>query len=128
MTKKEIVRQIAADLEVDQTVTKKIVQQCLDRILDVLSETGRIELRNFGVFEIKQRAERKARNPKTNEEVIVPAKRILTFRPGKNVAERLASVNWRAAQADVSPFLEHEADRNLVTRHNVMDLLSSKTE
>lgn len=91
MTKKEIVRQIAADLKVDQTVTKKIVQQCLDRILEVLSKTGRIELRNFGVFEIKQRAERKARNPKTNEEVIVPAKRILAFRPGKNVAQRLAS-------------------------------------
>ncbi len=44
------------------------------------------------------------------------------------LAERLASVNWRAAQADVSPFLEREADRNLVTRDNVMDLLSSKTE
>ena len=44
------------------------------------------------------------------------------------LAERLASVNWRAAQADVSPFLEREADRNLVTRDNAMDLLHSRTE
>jgi hypothetical protein len=44
------------------------------------------------------------------------------------LAERLASVNWRAAQADVSPFLEREADRNLVTRDNAMDLLNSRTE
>jgi hypothetical protein len=43
------------------------------------------------------------------------------------LAERLASVNWRAAQADVSPFLEREADRNLVTRDNAMDLLNSRT-
>jgi len=44
------------------------------------------------------------------------------------LAERLASVNWRAAQADVSPFLEREADRNLVTRDNAMDLLKSRTK
>jgi len=44
-----------------------------------------------------------------------------------DLAERLASVNWRAAQADVSPFLEREADRNLVTRDNAMDLLNSRT-
>ena len=91
MTKKEIVRQIAAELDIDQTITKKVVQRCLDRILEVLQESGRIELRNFGVFEIKQRAARKARNPKTNQEVIVPAKKILTFRPGKNVAQRLST-------------------------------------
>lgn len=89
MTKKEIVREIAADLKVDQTITKDIVQQCLDRILKQLAEHGRIELRNFGVFEIKQRAARKARNPKTNQEVLVPPKRIVSFHAGKNVAHRL---------------------------------------
>lgn len=89
MTKKEIVRDIATEMKIDQTITKAVVQQCLDRILQVLATQGRIELRNFGVFEIKQRAARKARNPKTNQEVFVPAKRILSFRAGKNVAKRL---------------------------------------
>ena len=78
------------------------MQRVFDQILDVLSEQGRIELRNFGVFEIKQRASRKARNPKTNQEVIVPAKRILSFRAGKNVAKRLlnAPVPSDAADSD----------------------------
>ena len=47
---------------------------------------GRIELRNFGVFEVKRRAARKARNPRTNEEVLVPARNVVVFQAGKNVA------------------------------------------
>lgn len=89
MTKRDIVRQIADDLNIDQLLTKRIVQKCLDTILDTLDETGRIELRNFGVFEVKMRAARKARNPKTNEEVHVPPRRMITFQAGKNVAARI---------------------------------------
>jgi nucleoid DNA-binding protein len=86
-----MVREIAAELKIDQIMTKKVVQLCMDGILRVVADQGRIELRNFGVFEMKQRAPRKARNPKTNQEVHVPAKRVLTFRAGKNVAKRLLS-------------------------------------
>lgn len=86
MTKKEIVRDIASELNVDQSLTKRIVQSCLDRMIQVLAEHGRLELRNFGVFEVKQRAARKARNPKTNQEVMVPAKRVITFQAGKNIS------------------------------------------
>ena len=89
MTKKEMVRDIALELKIDQVLTKEIVQLCLDGILQVIRDQGRIELRNFGVFEMKQRAPRKARNPKTNQEVHVPAKRVLSFRAGKNVARKL---------------------------------------
>jgi nucleoid DNA-binding protein len=84
-----MVREIAAELKIDQILAKRIVQRCLDGILGVIQDQGRIELRNFGVFEMKQRAPRKARNPKTNQEVRVPAKRILAFRAGKNVAKKL---------------------------------------
>jgi nucleoid DNA-binding protein len=107
LTKKQIVRQIAIELDVDQVLTKKIVQRCLDSILDALAQNGRIELRNFGVFEIRQRAERKARNPKTNEEVVVPAKRIATFRAGKNVAQRLANA---PLAEDAPPIADDEAE------------------
>ena len=89
MTKKEIVRQIAAELGIDQTLTKKIVQRCLDTILEVAAQTGRIELRNFGIFRVKSRPPRKARNPRTGEEVTIPARRVLTFQPGKNVSRRI---------------------------------------
>ncbi|HET6430258.1 MAG TPA: HU family DNA-binding protein [Phycisphaerae bacterium] len=86
MTKKEIVRRLAAEMNVDQSLAKKLVQRTLDMILQTTLTEGRIELRNFGVFEIKRRASRKARNPKTNEQVFVPAKSILCFQPGKNVS------------------------------------------
>ncbi len=89
MTKKEIVRQIASELRIDQTLTRKIVQRTLDSILRVILDKGRIELRNFGVFEVKHRSARKARNPRTNEEVLVPPKKVIRFQAGKNVAKRL---------------------------------------
>ena len=91
MTKKDIVRQISVELRIDQTLTKKVVQRTLDAIMETLSNSGRVELRNFGVLEIKNRAPRKARNPKTNEIVHVPAKRVVTFQAGKNVIRRLQS-------------------------------------
>ena len=89
MTKKEMVRQIASELNVDQVLTRKIVQLTLDKILHTLTKAGRIELRDFGVFEVKQRAPRKARNPKTNQEVVVPARKVISFQPGKNVAAHI---------------------------------------
>ena len=50
MTKKQMIRQIANELHIDQTLTKKVVQRCLYTVLEVLLEEGRIELRNFGVL------------------------------------------------------------------------------
>ena len=90
LTKKEMVRRIAAELNVDQALTKRMVQRTLETILGGLIREGRVELRNFGVFEVRKRAARKARNPKTNEEVLVPARKVVLFQPGKNVAARIA--------------------------------------
>ena len=90
MTKRELVRQIATELNIDQVTARKIVQRTLDSVLEAVAKSGRVELRNFGVFEIKRRAARKARNPKTNEEVFVPAKNVLSFQPGKNVAKMIS--------------------------------------
>ena len=94
MTKKQIVRRIAQELNIDQTLTKKVVQRCLDSIIDSLAEKGRIELRNFGVFEVRRRAARKARNPRTNQEVLVPPKKVVRFQAGKKVAQRLGLGPW----------------------------------
>lgn len=83
MTKKEIIKQLAERWNLSQTETKNIVQGTFDTIIDVVATAGRIELRNFGVFEVKSRAARKARNPKTGEEVYVPEKKVVTFKPGR---------------------------------------------
>ncbi len=90
MTKKEIVKQISDSIEgLTQLKTKDIVQKTFQAIIDTLISERRIELRNFGVFEVKQRKPRKARNPRTGEKVDVPAKFVVTFKPGKEMEERV---------------------------------------
>lgn len=89
MTKKEIVKQISDRIGLTQLKTKDIVQQTFDAIVETLLEVGRIELRNFGVFEVKMRKARKARNPRTGERVDVEPKKVVTFKPGKEMEERV---------------------------------------
>ena len=92
MTKKEIVKQISDRIGLTQLKTKDIVQQTFDAIVETLLEVGRIELRNFGVFEVKQRKARKARNPRTGERVDVPPKNVVTFKPGKEMEDRVRNM------------------------------------
>ena len=89
VTKKEIVKEISEKLNLTQLKTKDVVQMTFDAVIDALAKHGRIELRNFGVFEVKRREPRKARNPRTGAEVYVPAKNVVTFKPGKEMAERI---------------------------------------
>jgi len=97
VTKKEIVRQLCEKANQEkllkgtltQLATKEIVQWTFDAIIETLVEEGRIELRNFGVFEVKQRKPRKARNPRTGARVDVEAKNVVTFQPGKEMEERV---------------------------------------
>ncbi len=96
MTKKEIVKQISDDTGLTQLKTKEIVQKTFDAIVETLVEDHRIELRNFGVFEVKRRAARKARNPRTGEKVFVPEKFVVTFKPGKEMEERVREMEDRA--------------------------------
>ena len=89
VTKKEIVKAISEELGLTQLKTKEIVQKTFDAIIETLVTDRRIELRNFGVFEVKERAARKARNPRTGERVDVPAKFVVTFKPGKEMEEKV---------------------------------------
>jgi nucleoid DNA-binding protein len=97
VTKKEIVKTISDEIGLTQLKTKEIVQKTFDAIVETLVEDGRIELRNFGVFEVKKRAARKARNPRTGDKVYVPEKFVVTFKPGKEMEERVRQLEERAA-------------------------------
>ncbi|EDL58190.1 MULTISPECIES: HU family DNA-binding protein [Gimesia] len=110
MTKKEIVKVISEEIGLTQLKTKEIVQKTFDAIVDTLVTDKRIELRNFGVFEVKKRAARKARNPRTGDRVDVEEKYVVTFKPGKemekrvrNLEEEAARLNAAASQPSVSP-------------------------
>ena len=63
-------------------VVKEVVQRTLDTIFGALKSGKRIELRNFGVFQVKKRKKRIGRNPKTGEVVPVPERRTVVFKPG----------------------------------------------
>ena len=82
-----------------QLKTKEIVQKTFDAIVRTLVEDSRIELRNFGVFEVKKRAARKARNPRTGDKVSVPEKFVVTFKPGKEMEERVKQLELERQQA-----------------------------
>ncbi len=99
MTKKEIVKTISDEIGLTQLKTKEIVQKTFDAIVETLVEERRIELRNFGVFEVKKRAARKARNPRTGAKVYVPEKFVVTFKPGKEMEERVRELERQAAAA-----------------------------
>ena len=99
MTKKEIVKTISEEIGMTQLKTKEIVQKTFNAIVDTLVDERRIELRNFGVFEVKKRAARKARNPRTGQRVDVPQKFVITFKPGKEMEEKVRQLEEAAAKA-----------------------------
>lgn len=89
MTKKDIVRNISEEMGLTQQQTKDVVQRTFDSIIEMLAMEGRVELRNFGVFEVKRRAARKARNPRTNIQVEVPERMVVVFKPGKEMEAKV---------------------------------------
>jgi nucleoid DNA-binding protein len=97
-TKKDIVKRISEHTALTQVQTKEVVQKSFDAIIDAIVEEGRIELRNFGVFEVKVRRPRKARNPRTGQPVEVPAKTVVVFKPGRIMEERVALLDRQKAQ------------------------------
>ena len=97
MTKNDMVIQIAQATNIEQQKVKQIVQMTLDGIIEILAKEKRYELRNFGVFEVRMRKARKARNPRTGQEVMVPEKAVVTFKAGKIMEEK---VEKTAAELD----------------------------
>ena len=112
MTKKEIVKTICDRANkkklipkhnLTQLATKEIVQWTFEAIIATLVKEGRIELRKFGVFEVKQRKPRKARNPRTGARVDVEAKNVVTFQPGKDMEEQVRKLAKPAEQKKKKP-------------------------
>ena len=92
MTKKDMAREIAVETGLTQVQAQEVIQRVFDGITETLAQEGSIELRNFGVFEVKRRKPRKARNPRTGEPVDVPARLVVTFKPGREMMERVGQL------------------------------------
>jgi integration host factor subunit beta len=98
VTKKELVARIADRTGQTKVVAKEVIQLFLDEIIRELGRGNRLEFREFGVFEIKDRAARRAQNPRTLEKVEVPSKRVVKFKVGRLMKERVAAMFEAAAR------------------------------
>jgi nucleoid DNA-binding protein len=87
MTKREIALAVSERLSITQLDARQVVQNVLDAIKEILVEENRVELRNFGVLEVRERAARKARNPKTGDTVQVKKKSVVVFKTGKALGD-----------------------------------------
>ncbi len=96
----DIIRRTSEKLNISQDELKIILDSFLETMGDMLEESNdrtRIELRNFGVFEVKPaKAKPRARNPKTNKEVFVPPHRKVHFKVGKNI-RKILSQEWKTS-------------------------------
>lgn len=100
MTKRELVIRVANKLGMTQSDVSKIIEGTFDTISQSLASGQRWELRDFGVFEVKTRASRIGRNPRTGDQVPVPERRVVTFRPGKRMKELVAGEEEGSYAAD----------------------------
>ena len=98
ITKKDLVDRIAESQAQKRAVVKRIVQQFLDEIIDELARGNRLEFREFGVFEIKERAARKAQNPRTLQKVDVPAKRVVKFKVGRLMKAKVGNEDQNGSE------------------------------
>ena len=89
MTKKDIVLKITDMTGIKQIDVKKIVQKTFDAIIDSLIQGEKVELRNFGVFKLKERRARFGRNPRTGESVPVPPRKVVVFKPGLEMKHKI---------------------------------------
>ena len=89
ITKKELIDRIAEVHKIRNRTTKIIIQSFLDEIINELANGNRLEFRDFGVFETKNRAAREAQNPKTLEKVHVPARCSVKFKMGRLMKQKL---------------------------------------
>jgi len=96
VTRRKIAQSISQDLGLTQLQAKHVVQKVFDAILDTLVEEERVELRNFGIFQVKRRGPRKARNPRTGEKVFVPEKCVVTFKPGQVMQQRVEALSGQS--------------------------------
>lgn len=113
-----MIKSISLKTGLPQPQIKQIVETTFDAIIYALITEGRVELRNFGIFQVRARAARRARNPKTGEKVEVPERLGVIFKAGKEMEERVAQIdlaklaNWQ---------LDPEEDRSEKNLEEVED-------
>ncbi len=92
MTKQQLIEKVAAKTELKRSEVEVAVDSVLALIAGALQANERVDLRRFGSFVVKERKERQGRNPRTGETITIAAKRDASFKPGKELTEKLAQI------------------------------------
>ena len=87
MTKAELIDEVADQATLTKKETELIINTVFDNVTAALTHGGKVELRGFGSFRIRERHSRRGRNPKTGDVVSVPGKRVPFFKVGKRLRE-----------------------------------------
>jgi nucleoid DNA-binding protein len=90
MTKQQMIEKVADKAELGKAEVAVAVDSVLDVIAEALRANERVDLRGFGSFVVKDRKKRQGRNPRTGETITIAAKRDASFKPGKELTEKLA--------------------------------------
>jgi nucleoid DNA-binding protein len=90
MTKQQLIEKVAAKTELKKSEVEVAVDSVLAMIAEALQANERVDLRGFGSFVVKDRKERQGRNPRTGETITIAAKRGASFKPGKELTQKLA--------------------------------------
>ena len=85
MTKAELVERVARNMAMTQKATQQAVEAVFTEIAEAMRKGERFQLTGFGTFEVKKRAARVGKNPRTGEVVEIPARRVLTFHASKSL-------------------------------------------
>ncbi len=89
ITKRELIDRITESTQVKRAFVKATIQNVFKEVLSELAKGNRLEFRNFGVFEPRERAPKMAQNPKTLERIHVPGKRVVKFKAGRLMMQKL---------------------------------------
>ncbi|MEM0530021.1 HU family DNA-binding protein [Zongyangia sp. HA2173] len=90
MTKAELINLVAEKADISKKESDKVVGAVIDSITEALVKGEKIQIVGFGTFEVKERGERKGRNPRTKEEITIPASKLPTFKAGKALKDAVA--------------------------------------
>ena len=90
MNKAELIAAVAEKTGLSKKDTESVVSATFDTIVAAMAEDEKVQLVGFGSFEVKKRAERIGRNPKTKESITIPASKVPTFKPGKALKDSVA--------------------------------------
>lgn len=90
LTKAEMAEHLSEQTSLNRREAKVMVEQFFDEISQALIDGQQVKLSGFGNFELRDKKERPGRNPKTNEDIPIKARRVVTFRAGQKFRQRVA--------------------------------------